>query len=85
MNGGLDPYKRYHFLKECNENFQMQYVNCFNRLRFLAEVGTKLQIMHFLDHLRPITQEGIMKTRQMIQFFSSTFSTLTTCNIHFGI
>ena len=23
MNGGLDPYKSYHFLEECNENFQM--------------------------------------------------------------
>ena len=32
MNGGSDPCKPYHFLKECNENFQMQYVNCFNRL-----------------------------------------------------
>ena len=32
----------YHFLKECNETLQMQYVNCFNRLRFLAEVSAKL-------------------------------------------
>ena len=23
MNGGSDPYKPYHFLKECSENFQM--------------------------------------------------------------
>ena len=23
MNGGLDSYKSYHFLKECNENFRM--------------------------------------------------------------
>ena len=32
----------HHFLKECSENFQMKYVNCFNRLRFLAEVSMKL-------------------------------------------
>ena len=47
MNGGSDPYKLYHFLKECNENFQMQYVNCFNRFMFLAEISTKLQKMDF--------------------------------------
>ena len=38
----LCPYKPYHFLKECNENFQTKYVSCFNRLRFLAEISTKL-------------------------------------------
>ena len=52
MNGGSDPYKPYHFLKECNENFQMQFVNCFNRLRFLAEVNTKLQKMHLFRQLK---------------------------------
>ena len=53
MNGGSDPYKPYHFLKESNENFQMHiYVNCFNRLRFLAEVSTKLQKMHFFGQFK---------------------------------
>ena len=27
------------------------YVNCFNRLRFLADVSTKLQKMHFFGQL----------------------------------
>ena len=29
MNGGSDPYKPYHFLKECNENFQMHIYKLF--------------------------------------------------------
>ena len=49
------PYEPHQFLKECYENFQMQYVNYFNRLRFLAEVSIKLQKCTFLDNLRTIT------------------------------
>ena len=85
MNVYSDPYKQYHFLKECNENFQMQYVNCFNKIRFLAEVSTKLQKMHFLYNLRTMTQEENMKTREMTSFFSCTFSALNICNTHFAI
>ena len=40
MNICSNPYNQYH---ECNENFQMLYVNCFKRIRFLAEVAAKLQ------------------------------------------
>ena len=29
MNGGSKPYKPYHFLKECNENFQMHTCKLF--------------------------------------------------------
>ena len=36
-----------------------------------------------MDNLRTITQEGNMETRQKTPFFSSTFSVLTACNIHF--
>ena len=53
MDGGSDPYKPCHFLKECNENFQMQYVNCFNRPKFLAEVSINLQKMHFFRQFNP--------------------------------
>ena len=52
------------------------YVNCFNQLRFLAEVSIKLQKIHFLDNLRTITHEERMETRQMTPFFWSTFSNL---------
>ena len=39
MNGGSDSYKPDHFHNKCNENFRMQYVNCFKRFRFFAEVS----------------------------------------------
>ena len=58
-------------------------INCINRLRFLAEISTKLPKMHFFENWRTITQEENMKTRQMTPFFSSTFSTLFVCNTHF--
>ena len=69
MNGGSDPYKAFDFLRDFNKNFQIHIVNCFNTLRFLAEVSTKLQKMHFLDNLRTINQEGSTETRQMTPFF----------------
>ena len=47
------------FCKCVTRSFRFIYVNCFNRLRFLAEVRT------FLDNLKTITQEGNMVTRQM--------------------
>ena len=37
----------------------------------------------FFNNLRIITQERNMKTTQMTPFFSSTFSSLPVCNIHF--
>ena len=79
---GSDPYKPYHFLKECKVNFQI-HINCFNRLRFLAEVRTKLKKCAFLDNLRTITQERNMEAGQMTPSFSFTFSALTVCDIPF--
>ena len=83
--------KTWYALSE-TENFQMQYVNCFNRLRFLAEVSTKLQICAFLYNLKTITPEVNMKTREMTSFFHLLFPLfllfhllLNVCNIHFGI
>ena len=38
-----------------------------------------------VDNLRTITQEWNLETRQMAPFFSSTFSAITACNIHFCI
>ena len=52
MNGGSDPYK-------CViRTLRFIYVHYFKRLRFLAEVSTKLQKCTFLDSLRNITWEG---------------------------
>ena len=62
------------FWKSVMRTFRCIYVNCFNRLRFLAEVSTKLQKMHFLDNLRTITQERNMGTGQMTPFFHLLFA-----------
>ena len=64
------------FWKCVTRPFRWIYVNCFNRLRFLAEISKKLQKMPIFDNLMTINQEGSMKTRQMTPFFSSTFSNL---------
>ena len=37
-HGGSDPYKPYHFQKECNEKFPKHTWKNFNGLRFLAEI-----------------------------------------------
>ena len=44
-------------------------MNCFNRLRVLAEVSTKLQKMHLSKNLKTITWERNMETRPIILFF----------------
>ena len=53
--------------------FRCIYVNWFIRLRFLPQVSTKLQKLHFLDNLRTTTQERNMETRQMSTFFYLLF------------
>ena len=74
------------FWKYVTRPFRRIYVNCSNRLIFLAVVNTKSQKMHFfLDKLRTMIQEGNMETRQMTPFCSSTFSVRNACNIHFRI
>ena len=64
--------------------FRCIYVNCYNILIFFPEVSTKLAKMHFFCFWT-ITQERNMETRQMTPSSSTTFSTLTVCNIHFCI
>ena len=64
------------FWKGVMRTFRYIYLNCFNKLMFLAEVSTKLQKMHFFGNLRTITQKGNIETWQMKPFFLSTFSGL---------
>ena len=60
------------------------YVNCFYRLRFLAEFREKLQNLHFfLGNLRTIALGEKMETTKMTLFFQGNFSALTIFNIHF--
>ena len=76
MRDGSDPYKPFHFLKQCTENFHMKYVNCFKRLRFLAEVSTKLYKIHFSRQIIGHNSERKLKNQTNDLIFSSTFSTL---------
>ena len=57
--------KRIIFWKSVMRPLRCIYVGCLNRVRFLAEVNTKLQI----DNLRNITGEGNIETRQMTMHF----------------
>ena len=77
------PMNHIIFWKSVMRPFRWIHVNCFNRLRCLAEVSTKLQKMYFLGHFKNNNSIRILETRQMTPFFSSTISTLTVCNIHF--
>ena len=61
------------FWKYITRLFRGIYVNCFNQLRFLAKVSTKLQKKHFLDNLRIVTQKGRIEARQMTPFFHLLF------------
>ena len=57
----------------------------FNIFRLFAEISTNLQKCTILGNLRTRTQGKKMEIRQMTQFFSSTFSALIVCDIHFCI
>ena len=84
MNGGSDPYKLYLFLKEYNEKLQMHICKVLWQTLVSCRGQHKIaKITIFLDNLRGISQEGSMETRQITSFFSSTYSPLTVCNIHF--
>ena len=57
----------------------------FRDLGFLLRSAQNCMKYAVLEHLRAITQEGNMESRQMTPFFSSNFSTLTVRNIYFCI
>ena len=61
------------------------YVNCLNRLRFSAEVSTKLEAMYFFRQFKCHKQKGNMEATQMTSLFSCSFSTVTICNFHFHV
>ena len=77
--------KNYIFWENVIITYRCIYVNWFSRLRFLAEVSTKLKKKkkHFLDNLRTISQEGNMENRQLTSFFFHLIFQL--CKIHFWI
>ena len=73
------------FWKSVMRTLTCIYVNCLTDLSFLLKTSQNYKRFTFLDNLRTITYEGIVETRRMTPFFSSTFSALTVCNIQFCI
>ena len=71
------------FSKRVKRTFRCIYVSCINIFRFAAAVSTKLQKIHSFGQLKDHKSEGNMITKQVTPFFSSTFSAITVCNIHF--
>ena len=56
--------------------FRCIYGNCCQRLRFPAEVSTKLHEMHLFRQFKDHKLGKKYETRQITTFFSSSFSTL---------
>ena len=65
--------------------FRCIYLNCFNRLRFLAEVIPKLQKMHFFRQFKHHNSGREHGNLTNDPIFSSNFFDLTVCNIYFWI
>ena len=70
------PINHIIFWKTVIRTFRFIYVNCFNRLRFLAEVSTKLQKMHFFGQFKDRNSERKHESQTNDPIFSSTFSAL---------
>ena len=68
------PINNIIFSKTVKRSFRCIYVNCLNRLRFLAEVSTKLQNMHFFGQYKD--NSSGRKHGNVTPFFSFSFSAL---------
>ena len=60
--------------------FRSIYVNCFNRLRCLAEISTKLQKMHFFGQFKEYNSGRKHGNQTNYPIFSSIFSALLSQN-----
>ena len=71
--------------KSLVRSFRWVEINCFNRFRFIAEISTNLQKMHYFGQFKDNNSGSIKETRQITPFFLSTFWVLTVCDNHFCI
>ena len=63
--------------------FRCIYVNSLDRLRFLDEVRTKFQKIHFIGQFQDHNSGRKHGNQTNDPMFSSNFSLLTVCNIYF--
>ena len=71
-----NPLNHIIFWKSVMRILRYTYINCFKRLRFLAEVSTKSKKMHFVRQFRNHNSGRKHGNKKMTSFFSSAFSTL---------
>ena len=83
MNCCSDPYKNTVFWKSMMRSFRWIEINCFSRFRFLAEVSTNLQKMHYFGQFKDHNSGRKKEIRQMTLFFIYFLSSV--CDIHFCI
>ena len=70
------PINHIIFWKTVTKTFKSIYINCFNRLRFLAEVSTKLQKMHFFGQFKDYNSGRKHGNKTNDHIFSFIFSAL---------
>ena len=68
MTDGSDPYKPYHFFRECNENIQVHIVT-FLQLVLLLSSAQNCKKNIFLDNFKTIMQEENMEIRRKTSFY----------------
>ena len=73
------------FWKSMMRSFRWIEINCFNRFRFLAEVSTNLQKMHYFGQFKDHNSRRKKGNYTNDSIFSSTFWAVTVCDIHFCI
>ena len=73
------PINQIIFWKSVMRTFRWIHVNCFNRHRSFAMVSTK----SFRKIQKPQPRKITWTLGRWPHFFSTTFSVLTACNIHF--
>ena len=73
------------FWKSAMRTLMCVYANCFNRLRFYAEVSTKLWKMHLFGQFTDHNSGRKHGNQANDPIFSSTFFALTVCNTYFYI
>ena len=79
------PINHVIFWKSVMRTFRCIYVNCFNRLRFLAEVSSKFKKILFFGEFKD-HNSGTKHINQTIDpIFFMDFFGLAVCNIHFCV
>ena len=67
------PIKNTFFWNTMMRSFRWIEINSFNRFRFIVEVSTNSQKMHYFGQFKDCNQEGKKEIKQMTPFFHVLF------------